>query len=700
MPSLARSSSIALAALAMGLLAPSLARADEAIEDMADDASLAIVVMGQRGHGFEVSGTKTPTLLRDTPQSVVTLERDRIEDQGVEQLGEALRYVPGVTLGQGEGHRDQIVMRGQASTADFFLDGLRDDAQYYRPLFNTQRIEVLKGANALLFGRGGGGGVVNRVSKQAELDMTRSEAAGGIDSLGAWSLAGDANLALAPGAALRLNATYEQFDNDRDFFGGHFIGLAPTLGVELGAATKLSLAYEYGRDDRVIDRGVPSRGGRPIAGFDQTLFGSPTLNHGTVNAHFGRIRIEHELADGLTLDATGQFASYDKYYANVLPASAGTSTVTLSGYDTANTRRNWIGQANLVWKGQTGPIGHTLLAGVEAGTQSSTAQRRNVLFANGASTSTTTTVALARQLALPTLSWSAPTSASRSQVDSLSFYLQDQVELAPWLQVIAGVRHDRFSIDATNLINNALTGRSDAKWSPRFGLVVKPRESVSLYASYAKSFLPQTGDQFSTLDPALQSLEPEQFRNLELGAKWDISPRLSLTLAAFQLDRSNTRVADPANPGFWVLTGKSRVHGLEAALAGRITPNWQVSLGYTWQEGEIRSATSAAPAGRQLDKLPHHQASAWTRYDFTDKFGLGLGVVHQSGQYATISNAVWLPGFTRIDAAAYYDVSDRFSLQLNVENLADSRYYASAHTDNNIQPGDPLNVKLTAKVKF
>ena len=368
--------------------------------------------------------------------------------------------------------------------------------------------------------------------------------------------------------------------------------------------------------------------------------------------------------------------------------------------DTANTRRNWIGQANLVWKGQTGPIGHTLLAGVEAGTQSSTAQRRNVLFANGAGTSTTTTVTLARQLTLPALSWSAPTSASRSQVDSLSFYLQDQVELASWLQVIAGVRHDRFSIDATNLINNALTGRSDAKWSPRFGLVVKPRESVSLYASYAKSFLPQTGDQFSTLDPALQSLEPEQFRNLELGAKWDISPRLSLTFAAFQLDRSNTRVADPANPGFWVLTGKSRVHGLEAALAGRISPNWQVSLGYTWQEGEIRSATSAAPAGRQLDKLPHHQASAWTRYDFTDKFGLGLGVVHQSGQYATISNAVWLPGFTRIDAAAYYDVSDRFSLQLNVENLADSRYYASAHTDNNIQPGDPLNVKLTAKVKF
>ncbi len=285
-------------------------------------------------------------------------------------------------------------------------------------------------------------------------------------------------------------------------------------------------------------------------------------------------------------------------------------------------------------------------------------------------------------------------------MQSLSFFVQDQVELAPWLQVIAGIRHDRFEIAATNLLTAAATGRTDTMWSPRFGLIIKPRPNLSLYAGYAKSFLPQSGDQFSTLDPSYQSLEPEAFRNLELGVKWDVTPDLSLSAAAFQLDRSNTRVADPANPGFWLLTGSSRVHGLEAALAGRIAPNWQVSLGYTWQEGEIRSATSAAPAGRQLEKLPRHQASAWTRYDFSERFGLGLGVVHQSGQYATISNAVWLPAYTRVDAAAYFRVSDAFSLQLNVENLTDAGYFASAHTDNNIQPGEPLNVKLSAKLKF
>jgi len=687
----------ALLALAAGLAAPHCAFAEAA----AHDDGPAIVVTGERSHDDDISATKTPTPLLDTPQSVVTLDRQRLDDQGVEQLGEALRYVPGVTLGQGEGHRDQIIIRGQASTADFFLDGMRDDAQYYRPLFSTERIEVLKGANALLFGRGGGGGIVNRVSKHANPATTRGVVAGGLDSFGAWSLAGDVNLPLSDQAALRLNATYEAFDNDRDFFGGHFIGVAPTLRLQPGERTTIDLSYEYDRDDRVIDRGVPSSGGRPIAGYDQTFFGSPTLNHGTVDAHIGRLHIEHELAEGLTIDFTGQYANYAKYYANVLPAAAvaaGGSTVSLSGYDTVNGRDNWIGQANLVWKGQTGAIGHTLLAGVELGTQSSDAQRRNVVFGSGSAQ--TATVTLAPVLTLPALSWTAPISSSRTKVDSQSFYLQDQIEFTPWLQVISGLRHDRFKIDATNRLNNAVTGRSDSKWSPRLGLVLKPQANLSLYASFAKSFLPQSGDQFSALDPKFQTLEPEAFRNLELGAKWDIEPRLSLTLAAFQLDRTNTRVADPANPGFWVLTGASRAHGLEAALAGRITSNWQLSLGYTWQEGEIRSETSAAKAGVKLDKLPHHQASAWSRYDVTSRFGLGLGVVHQSGQYATISNAVWLPAFTRIDAAAYYAVSDRFSLQLNVENLADTRYYASAHTDNNIQPGDPLNVKLTAKVKF
>ncbi|MDE2436593.1 MAG: TonB-dependent siderophore receptor [Sphingomonadales bacterium] len=686
--------------LALFPLAIAPARAAEVTDA---EASAPIVVSGERGRDATdgVNATKTGTPLLDTPQSVVVVDREQIDDHAVAQLNDALRYVPGVTLGQGEGHRDQVVLRGQSSTADFFLDGLRDDAQYYRPLYNTERVEVLKGANALLFGRGGGGGIINRVSKTAEFGKHTETLSGGIDSFGAWSVAGDANMQLNQTVALRLNATYENLANHRDSYGGHFIGLAPTLGARLGERTTLTLAYEFDGDDRVIDRGVPSRGSVPIMGYDKTFFGSPTLNRGTVDAHIARARLDHELADGLTLSVAGMYANYDKYYANVLPAAATINTVTLSGYDSGTRRQNWIGQANLVWKGQTGPIKHTLLAGIEGGSQLTDATRRNVLFATSAgSTSLTATIPLAQTLALPATSWTGLAANSHSNVRSLSAYVQDQVELTPFLQVIAGVRHDWFDIDAFNRLNSVATSREDGRWSPRLGLVMKPRDNLSLYASYAKSFLPQSGDQFSTLDPSYQSLDPEAFRNLELGAKWDPLPALAVSAAAFQVDRTNTRITDPANPGYWILTGASRVKGLEASLAGWLADRWRATLGYTYQEGEVRSATSAAPAGRQLDKLPHHQFSAWTRYDLSSRLGLGLGVVHQSSQFATISNAVRLPGFTRVDAAAYFDVSERVSLQLNVENVTDIRYYPSAHTDNNITTGEPLNARVTARIKL
>lgn len=663
-----------------------------------DGAAPIVVVGASTGYrSEEVDATKTGTPLRDTPQSVSVIGRDQLDDQAVEQLNDALRYVPGVTLAQGEGQRDQVVMRGQSSTADFFLDGLRDDAQYYRALYNTERVEVLKGANALLFGRGGGGGIINRVSKAPRLDGTHASFTGGADTWGAWSLAGDVDLMLAPNMGLRLNATHEEFASHRDFYSGNFTGVAPTLAAQLDERTRLTLAYSYDHDGRVTDRGVPSLGGKPIAGYDRTFFGSPTLNTSRVDAHVARARIDHELSDSLTINASAQFAHYDKYYANLLPASATATTVTLSGYDNGIVRKNWIGQANLVWKGAVGGVKHTLLAGFEAGQQDTDSTRRDALF--GTTRSLGAVVPLARTLTLPTVAWSAINRASDSQVRSLSAYVQDQVELAPWLQVIAGARYDDFRIDSLNTINRFAAARSDGKWSPRLGLVLKPQQSLSLYASYAKSFLPQSGDQFTVLDATTATLAPEAFRNLEAGAKWDVTPNLALTAALFQVDRMNSRSNDPltGNP---VLTGKSRVRGYEAGLSGQLMPNWQASLGYTYQKGEIRSSTTSAPAGRQLDKLPRHQFSAWTRYDLTSRFGLGLGLVHQSAQWATISNAVRLPGFSRLDAAVYYEFNDKVGLQLNVENLTDRRYFPSAHTDNNIATGEPINARLTLRVKL
>ena len=676
----------------LGWTAPVLA------EVAAEDEAPAIIVYG-RPDGYDVektpTATKTQTPLVDVPQAISVISREQLDDQGIATLGDALRYVPGVTLGQGEGHRDQITLRGQSSTADFFVDGIRDDAQYYRPLYNVERIEVLKGANALIFGRGGGGGVINRVSKAPEFGRAYGSVSGGIDNFGAWSLAADLGAPLTDQIGLRLNATYENFDNHRQQYGGHFIGITPTIGAKLGEATTLSLTYEYVEDRRLTDRGVPSRAGLPLTGYDETLFGSAATNRAQVTAHLVHGRIDHEFSDGLNGNLSLQYASYEKFYSNVFPngAVSVSNTVALSGYHAATDRTNLIGQGNLIWKGDTGGIGHTLLIGFEAGDQDTYNARNNAVFASGS------TVTLAETITVPPVTFPTVTSASQSNASFWSVYAQDQIDIGEHVKLVGGLRYDHFSISSVNLVSGFSGQRSDGKWSPRIGLILKPRENISVYASYAKSFLPQSGDQFTVLDATSEALAPEEFRNLEFGIKWDITPSLAFTTAVFRLDRNNTRATDPIS-GNTVLSGSSRAEGMEFSLVGRLTDGLDLSLGYALQDGEIRSTTSAAPAGRKLAQLPRHQASAWARYNFTPRLGLGLGVVHQSSTWTTISNAVRLPAFTRIDAAAYYDISDAVTLQLNVENLTDTDYFPAAHTDNNISVGKPLSAKATLRVKF
>ncbi len=671
-------------------------------ELMADAADAPAIIVYGVPDGYDIektrSATKTETPLIDVPQTVTVLSREQLDDQGVESLNDALRYVPGVVLGQGEGHRDQITLRGQSTTADFFLDGLRDDAQYYRSLYNIDRVEVLKGANALIFGRGGGGGVINRVSKAPEFNKTRTDFAAGLDSFGGWSLAADLDQPLGESFAARFNATYEDFANHRDGYDGHFVGVAPTLGWRLGEATRMVLGYEYADDQRVTDRGVPSFAGAPLRGYDDTFFGSPTANHSAVTAHIARARLDHDFSDALSVNLTGQYAHYDKYYGNVYARSAATATtVELEGYNSDTIRENWIVQGNMVWKGETGGIGHQILLGFEASDQLTDAKRSEATF--GPAATSRTTVALAQRLTLPTVTFGASSRSSLSMVRALSAYVQDQLDLGDLIKVVLGLRYDDFRITSTNRANGFAATRSDGKWSPRAGLIIKPRENVSLYASYAKSFLPQSGDQFTVLDATTASLAPEEFRNLEAGVKWDLTERLAFTAAIFQIDRTNTRANDPVT-GLVVQTGQSRTKGFELAMVGQVTKGLQVTLGYALEDGEIVSTTTAAPAGRTLAQLPRHQFSAWGRYDFTDRLGVAIGAVRQSEQFATISNAVRLPGFTRIDAALFYKVSDTVQLQLNVENLANTDYFPSAHTDNNISTGAPLNARLGAKIRF
>ena len=660
-----------------------------------------IVVTGDRdGYGSDdgFTATKTPTPLIDVPQAVTAITRDQLDDQNATSLNEALRFVPGVSLETGEGHRDEVFIRGQETTADFFIDGLRDDAQYYRPLYNIERVEVLKGANALIFGRGAGGGAINRVSKTARIGETRVAGAASVDTHGAFSLASDLALPLGDTVAARLNATYEEFDNHRDVYEGRFIGVSPTATFALGPVTELVLSYTYDDDERVTDRGVPSFQGRPLTGYDETFFGDPDYNISEVEAHIARARIDHGFGGGLSANATLQYAHYDKFYSNIVPSGAADTdgdgiadTVSLGGYESGTVRENLIGQANLVWEGETGAIGHTLLLGAEFSQQDTDADRFGATLAQS-------TVDLADTIFIPSFTTSF-SRASTSELSTLSFYIQDQVDIGDILQLVIGARYDEFDLESYDIGNDFAAARKDDRISPRLGIILKPQDSLSLYASYSESFLPASGNQFTVLSDTTINLEPESFETWEAGVKYAPRNDLLVTAAVFRLDRKDTPFTDPVTNTV-LQTGATRVQGFEASLAGSVTEQLHVNIGYTYLDGEIRSDTNFAGIGTELQQLPEHQIGAWGRYDFTDTLGVGLGLVHQSSQFASYSNDVVLPSYTRVDAAVFYTLSDRISLQLNIENLLDEEYYPSAHGDNNIQPGKPLTAKLGVRFEL
>ena len=480
----------------------------------------------------------------------------------------------------------------------------------------------------------------------------------------------------------------------------------------------MQLAYEYVRDNRVVDRGIPSAfagtiatPAGPLTGFRDVFIGVRGVNEAQFEAHMVRLRTEAKLTDALTFSTQALYGDYDKGYSNAYAVTpVGTSptglTVGIEAYRDLIKRKSFIVQSNLEWRVATGGIDHIILFGAEYTGQDSVSERINGFFDPliGSAANRKRTVPLARPVVIPPVFFIAGPAGNgnrlvATKLKQVSFYVQDQIALGDQIDLIAGLRYDRFDLGFTNDFSGEKFVRVDNLWSPRVGLVFKPVPQASLYVSYSKSFLPQSGDQFLSLDAKLALLEPETFDNYEIGAKWDIRPNLTATLAVYQLDRSNTRSAG-AVAGTFVLTGQQRTRGVELGLTGRITPQWQTSLGYGYTDAMITQNTAAAPAGRRVAQVPRHQFSLWNRYDVSERFGVGVGLYHQARQFATISNVTELPAYTRVDAALFVKLTDRIEAQLNVENVTDATYFPVAHNDNNISTGAPINARLTVAVKF
>jgi catecholate siderophore receptor len=665
--------------------------------------------------------TKTNTPLINIPQSVSVVTKDFVRDQNPQALTDVTRYVPGVAVHQGEGNRDELVIRGVDSSANFFVNGFRDDVQIFRDLYNTQSIEVLKGPSMLTFGRGAGGGLLNRTLKDADGQRIYE----GTFQTGSYQdrrVTLDAGQAINPNVAARLNLMYEAGDTFRDYANLERWGINPTVTFAPNDTTRIKLSFESYHDHRTADRGNPSFGAGTLAspttpvaphGDLTTFFGSPTLNRALADVNTGMAFIEHDFENGLTVKNGLLVADYKKFYQNVFPGSSvspATGLFSLSAYHHWTNRDNVFDQTDFTYKTFTGPLFHTIGFGTEFGHQQGIDLRDTGVFPNG-------TNAQLQDASSPTyfgpISFehhatsvnadgvTTPDSNSRYNANIQSAYARDTIEVTRWLQLIGGVRFDRFDLAALDQNTNTSRERADSLASPQAAVVFKPRDNLSFYGVYSISYLPASGDQFSALSAGSVILDPQKFENKEVGAKWNILPNLLYTASVYQLDRTNVPLADPNNPGFFILSGKNRIRGFETELTGYVTPEWQSKLGYAFTDARVTSNTSATIlAGNRVQLVPFNQFSWWNKYQLDPWWSAAIGVIYFSDSFATSDDLVRLPGFVRVDAAVYRKIDETWRVQLNVENLFNKGYWASADGDNNISPGQPRTFRLSAIAKF
>ncbi len=671
-----------------------------------------IVVLGRYLYTDQVNALRTPTPIIDVPQSLSIITADQIRMQGFTSLGDIVNYTPGVNTSQGEGHRDAVVFRGVRSTADFFINGVRDDVQYYRPLYNLEQVEILRGPNSLFFGRGGTGGILNRVTKKGMIGDNFTGYKASADSFGEYDVEFDGNYSMNANSAFRINAFYENLSNHRDFYDGDRFGINPTARFEIGAATTLDLSYEYIDHERFIDRGIPTGSdGRPVEDFRDIVFGDPDLNLTGLRAHLFRATLQHEFSENLKGNFSAFLGDYDKLYQNFYASSYKQSLtpneVTLDGYIDTTQRENGILSGNLIGEFSTGGLEHTLVVGGEYIDTTSDQDRFNAFW--DTTSDDNEIFSITRPLSLrggagvniaggsTVNSFSADLNDdTQVGIEVLSAYIQDEIRISDNLDLVIGARLDSFDIAVFNVPANDLRSRKDEEISPRLGLVFKPREQISLYGSYSGSFLPRSGEQFANINGNNNRLDPNTFTNLEAGVKWDLSPGLSLTAAVFEIEQSSPQVADDDPSTLDIID--STIDGFELQLSGLLTDRWFISSGYSHLDGE--QVNRSGPTGLRPRELPENMLSLWNSFQINDRLGLGLGLSYQDESFVNNGNSATLPSHTRFDAAVFYDVSNSLRVQLNVENLSDELYFPNSHSTHQASVGAPLNARLTISSRF
>lgn len=734
-------SSLALALAAPGTFLPTGAQAQTA----GKPATLSpVTVQGDRGDNYktdEASQAKFTAPLLDTPKSVQVIPQAIIQDTNATSLEDVLRNSPGITFGAGEGGQplaDRPFIRGASSASNIYVDGIRDAGGQTREIFDLESVEVIRGADSVLGGRGTGGGSINLTSKHAHLGNAASASLGiGTDKY--LRATADGNWQFSDTSAFRLNVLGAQGDvAGRSAVDYKNFGVAPTISFGLGTPTRASISFYHYQTDGMSDYGVPLvKGGVPetetgIMDVDRdTFYGLYDRDFRKTKADIGTIELEHDFTDRLTIRNATRYGETINDYVVTNPGD-GTrkfDPVTNQWWLQRGTKSRWQKSTTLAnvtelsGKFETGSLKHSFNTGIELSQETTKNASYNVTTTGGAACPAVFGAGKFDCTPFynpnPDDPWSGSVVRGPLSLDAKSTtqaaYFSDSIELSDQFIVNAGVRFDRYRISGSSTVGRGSTTMvpGEGSWNMfnyQVGLVYKPAQNGSIYLSYATASTPPTmsgGDQ-EGLSPTLNELRPEKSRTVELGTKWNVlDERLGLTAAIFQTDRRDAQIE--VDPGIFAQAGKTRVRGLELGINGKITPKWAVYGGYAYLDSElIQGAYSSVNEGDPLTNTPKHSFSLWSTYKILPPLTVGAGAYYVGKTYGGAaqgtagggSTGTYMPAYWRFDAMAAYQVNKNLSFQLNALNLTDKAYYAHNNGNHHADFGPGRQFILTANLKY
>lgn len=696
---------------------------------------------GQGGEGansFRVtnaSSTKVTAPLLDTPKTVQVITQKEIEERGASSLYDVLRTTPGVTIGTGEGGNpmgDRPFIRGYEASTDMMVDGVRSLGRTSHEAFNVESIELTKGATGAYSGRGGAGGSLNMVSKQARIGeaFNHLSATVGTDNLKRASV--DSNFALGANAAARVNLYLQ--DGEVAGRGGlrdDKKGLAAAFTTRLGDATTLSANAYYSKSESTPDFGIPMANDGYVQRWQGTAgyehFGSGTsadpylpigsLNHeafyGLKNRDFREntnrnfsLKLNHDFSNSFRVSAQLSRITSDQSYIVTRPTLIDSSAATVANdtygyFDRANRnghRKTETTAFNLNFSGEANLAGleHSYAFGLEVLED----KLRSGSYSGIPSTPIVTDWAGIQNpdsgIPVDMSGLTRGPLGGATVTKSKSLYFADTVKFNEQWQANFGLRYEMFDVRNPDSVNNN-TGvvtpglrRKDNIWSSQFGVVYKPAVNGSIYASYSTSASPSgqcaslaggsEGAGACTLTNGNKELEPEKIRAYEIGTKWNLfSDQLSLTAALFRTEKTNARATDPITNTV-ELIGKNRAQGIELGVAGQINHKWAISGGYTYTDAKIiNGGGNGSTNGNEMHYIAPHSFSLWTTYAVTDQWTVGGGATYQSERFMDAANTRALPSQWRVDLMTSYKINDKASVQLNVNNIFDEDLYDASH---------------------